>query len=165
MGKQVILVCGPMCAGKTSYCKSRIAFWGRTSREKVDYIKVSDTVRELSNASNRSELQDTKKYDKAIARKLVSEMLKKLINCSILYVDGIRQLSILQKIVYEMSVVEMHFVQVKWLSVDKGERRNRFEKRKSPKDLNLSFDEADQRDYELGLDELERYLTNTSFTI
>lgn len=144
--KGVILVCGPICSGKSTWCDRNI----RSNED--SYIKVSDIVKVLSNASNRFELQDTKVLDKEIGEHLVRTIDRCLEETDVVFIDGIRQLSILEAV-----KAKFPFAELVWLEVSYEGRETRYNVRNQPRDRGQSFEEANQRDLELGLNEIRKY--------
>lgn len=147
--KQVILVCGPICSGKTTWCDENI------NKDKDSYIKVSDIVKLLSNATSRTELQDTVNLDKQIANHLIRTIRNCLYETDKVFVDGIRQISIVEKVVEQYPQSELV-----WLEVPYLERERRFNSRAHTRDSGVSFEQVNAKDYELGLLEVENYYNN-----
>lgn len=147
--KQVILVCGPICSGKTTWCNENI------NKDEDSYIKVSDIVKLLTNATNRAELQDTANLDKQIADHLIRTIRNCLHETDKVFVDGVRQISIVKRIVGEYPQAELV-----WLEVSYQERERRFSLRAHTRDSGVSFEQVNVKDYELGLLEVENHYNN-----
>lgn len=149
---KIILVCGPICSGKTTWCNSQI-------RENIDsYLKVSEVVRKVSNASTRVELQGTKHFDIEIADLLIEAIYKASSTSQIIYVDGIRQTSILQRVLQEFE----KSVEIVWLEEPFETRKSRYQARADARDAHISFEKVEKRDNELGLSELKQYILQST---
>jgi hypothetical protein len=132
----LVLVFGRICSGKGSY---------KNDPEENARIVVSDVVRALVKSSDRNVLQDTLQFDQAIAHMLINriELLIKMDMWSNIIVDGIRQPSIVQKVLDRYPEAELV-----WLEVPVEERRRRYNARKDEKDVE-DFDVADNKQIEL----------------
>ena len=152
MKKDIILVLGPICSGKTTYCQSFCY-----AAPDTKYIKVSDIVRQLSKKAVRSEMQQTSHLDAEISAALIhaiDDALSSELYNSII-IDGIRQLSIVRMLIayFGMERITMH-----WLEVPYDIRKARYNSLSRQRD-DLSFEEATDRDSKLGLEELENVLS------
>jgi len=129
----LILLFGRICSGKGTY-----PLTGRR-------ISVSAIVRNLTGPGTRSDLQNTRSLDSLIANTIVSDIhrLEGLEHCDDIIVDGIRQLSIVEKVL-------KHFPDalLVWLEVPTEERKRRYEARKDGRDTE-PFEVADNRPIEL----------------
>jgi len=134
----ITLVLGRICAGKSSYC--------RQFPDKK-HIAVSNIVRKLSGVHSRKALQDTGSLARLISDEIIREI--HAYDGDVL-VDGIRQYSIIRRIVKEFGRGE---VGILWLEVPERERRKRFESRERPNEL--PFRQADLRDDDMGLSTIE----------
>lgn len=161
MKKSIRVLVGPICSGKTTWCDGMIKIAeGRDIP--TAYIKISSIVKRLSSAESRSELQNTANLEKQISEELISEIGNTLQTADMIFIDGIRQLDILLKVMTHFTAERQISVEATWLEVDRDERRRRFYKRKQPRDLDMGFDEADSRDRDLGLDKIEHFLKLTN---
>lgn len=162
--KKIKLVLGPICSGKTTWCDTQINIDERRDIPSK-YVKVSDVVKSLSSATTRSELQQTGELDSQISSKLINLLDRDLLHTyDIVYVDGVRQISIMMDIINHFAISEGEDVPVDlvWLEVESDERRRRFITRKQPRDLDVTFDEANANDYMLGLDKIKQFINNVS---
>jgi len=149
--KQIIAVCGPVCCGKTTWCNEHM------DKSKDSYIKVSDIVKMLSNAQTRAELQNTKDLDKQIATELLKQVDSLLKISDIVYIDGIRQLSIYNY----LKAFSDQTVSLVWLEVPFEEREQRYNSRADLRDSDLKFIQADKQDFDLGLGLIKDYYYST----
>lgn len=132
----ITLLFGRICSGKSSY----------RADELVPRVVVSTLVRSViaDFAATRDQLQDTMHLDNVIA--------DKILQCVDIYdmsygrgviVDGIRQVSIVEKVLEKYPDAELV-----WLEVSEEERRRRYESRGDAKDVE-PFDIADNKTIEL----------------
>ena len=142
---KVLFLFGEICSGKSTYDV------GQGSLR----ITVSNVVRRLMQSEDREVLQKSKHLDTVIADEIIEEIDNIFgyvyPSPQTIIIDGIRQYSIVEQV--QQWLPNNVEVEYKWLEVDREERKRRFEARKDPKD-NLSFEEAEKRDNELGLSEL-----------
>ena len=139
----IILVMGKLCSGKGYFC----------SKTYPDHyhLPVSTVVKQLARTSVRSELANTSYMDQNITQELIRQIDKhrKIV------IDGIRQLSIVQSL-------QQHYgnkiKDIIWLDVPEKERASRFAARADKKD-DVTFDVASRGDRELGIDDVEQYVT------
>jgi len=96
------------------------------------------------NAATRDQLQDTMHLDHLIAEHIIQhiDLLDRVSGLEII-VDGIRQVSIVNKVLEEYPDAELV-----WLEVPEEERKRRYESRKDMKDVE-PFEVADNRPIEL----------------
>lgn len=146
--KPIVLVLGKMCTGKGVYCEK--AFPG------MHKIVVSDIVKSFSGAKTRSQLTRTKHLDQIIA----DEIIRQIHDHERVVVDGIRQKSIIQRIVDEFGEDNIDVI---WLQTSEDEMRRRYYRRGSKKD-DQPFETALAKDEELGLGDVERWATNRPLT-
>jgi hypothetical protein len=126
------MVFGRICSGKSEY---RI-------KDKVGRTYVSNIVRALVESSDRDKLQNSMHLDNQIAEKIL-EGPKLMEDTSEIIIDGIRQVSIVEKILEVYPDAELV-----WLEVPTEERKRRYESRKHVKDVEL-FEVADNKPIEL----------------
>lgn len=126
------MVFGRICSGKSEY---RI-------KDKVGRTYVSNIVRALVESSDRDKLQNSMHLDNQIAEKIL-EGPKLMEDTSEIIIDGIRQVSIVEKILEVYPDAELV-----WLEVPTEERKRRYESRKAVKDVEL-FEVADNKPIEL----------------
>lgn len=132
----ITLLFGRICSGKSSY----------RSDELVPRVVVSTLVRSViaDFAATRDQLQDTMHLDNLIADHIIK--MVDIYEASYgrgAIVDGIRQVSIVEKVLEKYPDAELV-----WLSVDDFERKRRYESRKDIKDVE-SFEVADTKPIEL----------------
>lgn len=151
--KQIIAVCGPVCCGKTTWCKQLIGELNHS------YIKVSNIVKILSNAQTRQELQNTKHLDRQIADQLLIQVDSLLKLSDIVYIDGLRQLSI-----YNYLKAQYPNIELVWVELPYQERKQRYNTRADLRDSDIGFEQADKQDFELGLGEIKDYYYSTQNT-
>jgi predicted kinase len=152
--KQIIAVCGPVCCGKTTWCNEHM------DKSKDSYIKVSDIVKMLSNAQTRAELQNTKDLDKQIATELLKQVDSLFKVSDIVYIDGIRQLSI-----FEYLKEQHTHIKLVWLEVPYEQREQRYNSRADLRDSDINFIQADLQDFNLGLGEIKDYFHSIQIII
>lgn len=133
---KLTLLFGRICSGKSSY----------RADELVPRVVVSTLVRSViaNFAATRDQLQDTMHLDNLIADHII-EMVD-IYEASYgrgAIVDGIRQVSIVEKVLEKYPDAEMI-----WLEVPEEERRRRYESRKDIKDVE-PFEVADTKPIEL----------------
>ena len=135
--KRIVLLFGKICSGKSTYADA-LCYVTKAKR-----ITVSDIVKRVSGKVSRSELQQTQDLDTDIAVELINEISK----YEKVVVDGIRQDTIVWYIVNHFG---MNAINMVWLEVPDETRKHRFYNRAVAKD-DISFEEADKKDNELGL--------------
>lgn len=141
--KNIFLVFGKLCSGKGTFCQ-------RYTERGYTHIATSDVVKRVSGAQTRSGLHNTKHLDMAIADELISLIR----NNERIIIDGIRQLSIVERILQEFGKEN---VTLFWLEVPVEELKRRYHSRADVKD-DQDFEDAITRDDQLGLGELEQQL-------
>lgn len=126
------MVFGRICSGKSQY---RI-------EDKVGRTYVSNIVRALVESSDRDKLQNSMHLDDQIAKKILEgpELME---HTEEIIIDGIRQVSIVNKILEVYPDAEMI-----WLEVPVEERKRRYEARGAAKDIE-PFEVADSKPIEL----------------
>ena len=128
---KVILLFGRICSGKTSYMPDSYR------------ITVSNLVRGILNTTDRSKLQNSQHLDQEIADSILMTMFHVCEQYPVVVVDGIRQVSIVNRVLEEFPNAELV-----WLEVPTEERKRRYEHRKDIKDIE-PFDIADNKPIEL----------------
>lgn len=133
---KIVLVFGRICSGKGSYKKNP---------EDHARIIVSDLVRNIVKSSDRSVLQNTLHFDQTIADTIIKRLglLESMDIWSNIIVDGIRQVSIVEKVLEKYPNAELV-----WLEVPVEERKRRYYNRADVKDVE-DFDVADNKPIEL----------------
>ena len=133
---KVTLLFGRICSGKSSY----------RADELIPRIIVSDIVRSVivDYAATRDQLQDTLHLGNLIAKSIIEciDIYDSAYGLEIL-VDGIRQVSIVEKVLEKYPNAELV-----WLDVPDEERKRRYESRKDIKDVE-PFEVADNKPIEL----------------
>jgi len=130
---KVTLLFGRICSGKGSYLKD------------VDKrFVVSDIVKNIISSSNRDALQNSLHLDSQIGTTLINNIyIASMANREHIVVDGIRQVSIVDRILNAYPDTELI-----WLEVPVEERKRRYESRKDIKDVE-PFEIADNKPIEL----------------
>lgn len=133
---KIRLVFGRICSGKGGY--------GKDPMENARVV-VSDLVRTLVKTTDRSALQNTLDFDQAIADMILKrvEMLENMNIWHNIIVDGIRQVSIVDKVLEVYPNAELV-----WIEAPTEERRKRYYNRQDVKDVE-DFDVADNKPIEL----------------
>jgi len=133
MKTKITLVFGRICSGKGSYLKD------------VDKrFVVSDIVKNIISSNNRDALQNSLHLDSQIGTTLINNIhIASMANREHIVVDGIRQVSIVDRVLKAFPEAELV-----WLSVDDFERKRRYESRKDIKDVE-PFEVADTKPIEL----------------
>jgi shikimate kinase len=133
-----IIVCGYLCSGKDTFSE-QLAL-----HVKID---IGDLVRKITSTVSRVQ-------DKSLDDRIFEEFTNVITNTSGPFVvSGIRQVSLLKNI--EQVLPNLEYI---WLQVSQQERARRYKTRSATKDKDLSFEEAHQRDIELGINEVLIYL-------
>jgi hypothetical protein len=134
---KVTLLFGRICSGKTSY------------KPNAYKVIVSNLVRaviaEYAPTATRDQLQDTMHLDNKIAESIltVTDYAVQIYKRPEVIIDGIRQVSIVEKVLEKYPDAELV-----WLLVEDSERKRRYESRKDIKDVE-SFEVADTKPIEL----------------
>jgi cytidylate kinase len=134
---KVTLLFGRICSGKTSY---------KPNAYKVIVSRlVKGIIAEYAPTATRDQLQDTMHLDDKIAESIlmVTDYAVNLYKYSEVVIDGIRQISIAEKILEHYPDAELV-----WLEVPVEERKRRYESREDVKDVEL-FEVADNKPIEL----------------
>jgi hypothetical protein len=133
---KITLLFGRICSGKSSY----------RSDELIPRIIVSNLVRSIiaDQGATREGLQESMHLDNMIAEALIAtiDIYDSAYGLDII-VDGIRQVSIVEKVLEKYPDAEMI-----WLEVPEEERKRRYESRKDAKDVE-PFEVADNKPIEL----------------
>lgn len=138
---EIILVCGNLCSGKGTYCNTLKGY---------THVATSDVVKQISGYSARSDLHKTADLDTQIADQLIDiiEHNKPIV------VDGIRQMSIMQRIIDHFGEPNVKLV---WLEVPLDTLKQRYQSRQHAKD-DQDFDTAFNRDKTLGIGDVETFI-------
>lgn len=134
---KVTLLFGRICSGKTSY---------KPNAYKVIVSRlVKGIIAEYAPTATRDQLQDTMHLDDKIAESIlmVTDYAVNLYKYPEVVIDGIRQISIVEKILEHYPNAELV-----WLEVPVEERKRRYESREDVKDVEL-FEVADNKPIEL----------------
>lgn len=137
---KITLVFGRLCSGKGTFCQ-------QYTKNGYAHFTTSDFVKKVSGKQTRSGLSTTADLDQRIA----DEMIDTIDGLDLVIIDGIRQVSIVQRILNHFGEDEVDLV---WLEVPADIRRERFDKRAATKD-DISFEDAEAGDSKLGLDDVE----------
>ena len=106
-------------------------------------ISVSNLVRGILNTADRANLQNSQHLDQEIADSLLMTMFHVCEQYPHVIVDGIRQVSIVNRVLEEFPDAELV-----WLEVPTEERKRRYEARQDAKDTE-PFEIADSKPIEL----------------
>ena len=130
---KLTLLFGRICSGKGTYLKD------------VDKrIVISDIVKSIVNSNNRDALQDSLHLDNQIGTTLINNIyIATMANREHIIVDGIRQVSIVSRVLSAYPDAELV-----WLEVPIEERKRRYESRNDIKDVE-PFEIADNKPIEL----------------
>jgi len=128
---KLTLLFGRICSGKSSLYKDSYR------------IVASNLVRGIVNSASREDLQNTMHLDDTIAEAIIMSIDYVIDENPHVVVDGIRQASIVEKVLQHYPNVELV-----WLEVPVEERKRRYEARKDAKDVE-AFEIADNKPIEL----------------
>ena len=128
---KLTLLFGRICSGKSSLYKDSYR------------IVASNLVRGIVNSASREDLQNTMHLDDTIAEAIIMSIDYVIDENPHVVVDGIRQASIVEKVVQHYPDAELI-----WLEVPVEERKRRYEARKDAKDVE-AFEIADNKPIEL----------------
>ena len=128
---KLTLLFGRICSGKSSLYKDSYR------------IVASNLVRGIINSASREDLQNTMHLDDAIAESIIMSIDYVIDENPHVVVDGIRQASIVEKVLQHYPNAELV-----WLEVPVEERKRRYEARKDAKDVE-AFEIADNKPIEL----------------
>ncbi len=106
-------------------------------------ITVSNIVRGILNTADREQLQNSQHLDQEIAYSIIMTMHYVCEEYPHVIVDGIRQVSIVNRVIEEFPDAELV-----WLEVPTEERKRRYEARQDIKDTE-PFEIADSKPIEL----------------
>jgi hypothetical protein len=135
---KLTLLFGRICSGKSSLYKDSYR------------IVVSNLVRGIINSASREDLQNTMHLDDKIAEAIIMTVDYAIDEHPHVVVDGIRQASIVEKVLEHYPDAELI-----WLEVPVQERKRRYEARKDVKDVE-PFDIADNKEIELSCQDIYR---------
>lgn len=137
---KVTLLFGRICSGKSSMYPNAYR------------VVVSNIVRSLLNSTDRDKLQNSQHLDEEIAESLLMTLHYVAEEYEHVVVDGIRQVSIVEKVLEYFPDAELV-----WLSVEDSERKRRYQIRKDIKDVE-PFEVADNKPIEIECQKIyERY--------
>ena len=128
---KLTLLFGRICSGKSSLYKDSYR------------IVASNLVRGIVNSASREDLQNTMHLDDTIAKAIIMSIDYVIDENPHVVVDGIRQASIVEKVLQHYPNAELV-----WLEVPVEERKRRYEARKDVKDVE-AFEIADNKPIEL----------------
>ena len=146
LDRSVLFVVGYPCSGKD--------FFAELYFEERDIIRVSDIVKELSNTTKTSKLNQTKDLSKDIAERLILQITNSLESDNRVVVVGLRQLVVLRLILnaqrLHLSIKQFAFVH---LSTDRDVAKQRYANRRRSTD-DISYEEVVRANDNLGLSTL-----------
>lgn len=128
---KLTLLFGRICSGKSSLYKDSYR------------IVASNLVRGIVNSASREDLQNTMHLEDKIAESIIMTIDYVIDEHPHVVVDGIRQASIVEKVLQHYPNAELV-----WLEVPVEERKRRYEARKDAKDVE-AFEIADNKPIEL----------------
>lgn len=145
----VVLICGPMCSGKSTLSKALAA--------KLNYahIPVSKIVASIINSNDRQSLQDTTDLTDDICEMLDNQITDAIDQYGGVLVDGIRQPDILEYLIVLFGIERITMI---WIDPGLEERRTRWNIRAATKDAGSSFEQIDQRDFDMGLGKIKLWI-------
>lgn len=149
MPRTICIILGRLCSGKGRYFETN--FDDTTFTQ----IVVSDVVRGIVGKHDRASLQDTASLDMEIIEQLADYISE----FDHVVIDGIRQPSILEAL--EEIFDEDTFLYT-WIEVADEIRKQRFETRGDAKDKGITFEQADQKDVALGLNDVKTLMYQPS---
>lgn len=138
----IVIVCGPICSGKTSLCKQIAAQTG------FAHIPVSRIVASLAQTNDRSSLQKTTNLTETICETLDVQINDALTLYGGVLIDGIRQPDILE---YLFTLYGLGRCTLVWIDPGYDERQTRWEIRAASKDTGANFDDLNAADDKMGL--------------
>ena len=144
---KLTLLFGRICSGKSSLYKDSYR------------IIVSNLVRGIINSASREDLQNTMHLDDTIAEAIIMSIDYVIDENPHVVVDGIRQASIVEKVLQHYPNAELV-----WLEVPVEERKRRYEARKDAKDVE-AFEIADNKPIELSCQDIYRIFKEQLRTI
>ena len=148
-GENMTFVCGFLCSGKSFYAKA-VAAAEQTKGPVVVQMEVSDIVRAILKEEDREKLQGHPELDKQIIFSI--DNLRYMNKGNEIVISGARQTSILIAFPKATCI---------WIDVPESVRYNRFKLSQKDKDTSLlGFTKANERDVELGIEELKHYILN-----
>lgn len=140
------LVFGKLCSGKGKYCAEL------AHKENCVHYSASTFVKKISKLQTRSQLQHTADLWQQIAKEMILEAAPILASGKNVIIEGIRQPNI---VTYLQDHMDNFPVKKIWLDVPDDIRKFRFLSRADAKD-DQAFDEANQGDINLGIDDVEK---------
>lgn len=144
----ITFICSPLCGGKSTLAKQ---LW----QNNVAVIEISSIVKRLVSEHTREKLQGRPELDIQIIEEIKSFIDGRLYSGDSLILLGARQVSIL-KAFPDATLI--------WLEVPEHIRFNRYMLKRDIKDGvkkdEESFNLANQRDNDLGLKEVKKYIFN-----
>lgn len=139
-------IIGRICSGKGTYASQQL----KKDAKKTFVIEIGDVVRRLSNVEGRV---FDKRFDDAIIEEVIKEIESAPSSYNKVLIIGCRQLSIFERVNDWLDHYDPCFlIEITYLNTLKRIRKERFEKRNATKDNNLSFEEVDESETNLGLD-------------
>lgn len=152
--KQITFVCGAICSGKSTLSQQLASLYDG------DFIEVSDLIKEVLSSNKhltRNQLQNTAHLDSTITQLL----FEKINDCSSnhIYISGVRQVFIIKRM---MELCKESQIQLMWLDVSEDVRLQRYLNRevddKDPNKTESTFNQANRKDYELGLGGVKQFI-------
>lgn len=140
-------IVGRVCSGKGTYVAKRLEI----DAKKVLVIEIGDIVRNLTNIKGRV---FRKGLDRAIVDEIIKEIKNKSLCCDDVLIVGCRQLTIFEKVNEFLDDYDACTLNgTTYLNTPYWIRRDRFSKRNDSKDNQLTFEEVERNESELGIDQ------------
>lgn len=158
--KKIVFVIGKFCSGKSYYKNFVAQLAAENGRgDKASFIEIGDVVRSITKSKERV-------FDNNLDNKII-EIVKDNVNLvrnssEILYIVGIRQLSVFLSL-YNEFVSEGYEVFIDYLPTSREQRKTFFENQKknnSKKNDEKTFEEIEEQEKGLGIDQLCSYLVD-----
>ncbi|MFW6002185.1 MAG: hypothetical protein ACOCQD_02500 [archaeon] len=148
--KLVKIYCGKLCSGKGWVIEDELKY------DCDSVVRVSSIIKKFTKYQNRSDLQKTAYLDDYV----YNQLIKNINNHCKLMIDGIRQPSILYKIIEYCNKHNIQY-QLIWVYASEDIRRKRFSLRNEEQ----SFEQANQGDYNLGINEIEQFINKNGIVL
>lgn len=155
---EVKIITGPALSGKTYYATKR-------AKPEDKIIDIGTIVRQLSKTLSRV-------FDASLDEAICNEVFVRLDDIyssnkeAVVYIVGPRQLTVIQKIEHYVKQILEEQLSIVFLQVPLSVLKQRFELRGEVKDQNITFKELVEKETELGLNEILKYIAlNPQYTI
>lgn len=151
INKKVFVIVGRICSGKSVFSqilKKNLELRGKNTI----LVDVGNIVRDIKKSEQRV-------FDPSLDKEIIERLNKVLEEHSekIILIVGVRQNSIISKL--ELEDQKTQYI---YLFSSEEERKKRFDQRNADKDIDLSFEEIEKNENDLGLLSLIEQITNKS---